>query len=32
MHPKNLRIYVNEGVGDDDSEFAQLAKKPTASC
>ncbi len=27
MHPKNLRLFVNEGVGADDSEFAQLAKQ-----
>jgi peptidoglycan-N-acetylglucosamine deacetylase len=26
MHPRNLRLFVNEGVGDDDSEYAQLAK------
>jgi peptidoglycan-N-acetylglucosamine deacetylase len=26
MHPKNLRVFVNEGVGDDDSEYAELAK------
>jgi peptidoglycan-N-acetylglucosamine deacetylase len=25
MHPKNLRLFVNEGVGADDSEFTQLA-------
>jgi peptidoglycan-N-acetylglucosamine deacetylase len=25
MHPKNLRLFVNEGVGADDSEFALLA-------
>jgi cellulose synthase/poly-beta-1,6-N-acetylglucosamine synthase-like glycosyltransferase/peptidoglycan/xylan/chitin deacetylase (PgdA/CDA1 family)/spore germination protein YaaH len=27
MHPKNLRLFVNEGVGADDSEFTQLAKQ-----
>ena len=32
MHPKNLRLFVNESVGADDSEFAELAQKPTASC
>jgi len=26
MHPKNLQLFVNEGVGDDDSEFAEVAK------
>jgi cellulose synthase/poly-beta-1,6-N-acetylglucosamine synthase-like glycosyltransferase/peptidoglycan/xylan/chitin deacetylase (PgdA/CDA1 family)/spore germination protein YaaH len=26
MHPKGLRLFVNEGVGDDDSEYAALAK------
>jgi peptidoglycan-N-acetylglucosamine deacetylase len=26
MHPKSLRLFVNEGVGDDDSEYAELAK------
>ena len=33
MHPKNLRLFVNEGVGADDSEFAAAgASRPTASC
>jgi peptidoglycan-N-acetylglucosamine deacetylase len=27
MHPKNLRLFVNESVGADDSEFAQLAQQ-----
>jgi cellulose synthase/poly-beta-1,6-N-acetylglucosamine synthase-like glycosyltransferase/peptidoglycan/xylan/chitin deacetylase (PgdA/CDA1 family)/spore germination protein YaaH len=27
MHPKNLRIFVNEGVGADDAEFTQLAQQ-----
>ncbi len=27
MHPKNLRLFVNEGVGADDDEFTQLAKQ-----
>jgi peptidoglycan-N-acetylglucosamine deacetylase len=27
MRPKNLQLFVNEGVGADDSEFAQLAKQ-----
>ena len=27
MHPKNLRLFVNEGVGADDSEFAELAQQ-----
>jgi cellulose synthase/poly-beta-1,6-N-acetylglucosamine synthase-like glycosyltransferase/peptidoglycan/xylan/chitin deacetylase (PgdA/CDA1 family)/spore germination protein YaaH len=27
MHPKNLRLFVNEGVGADDSEFALLAQQ-----
>jgi peptidoglycan-N-acetylglucosamine deacetylase len=27
MHPKNLRLFVNEGVGADDAEFAQLAQQ-----
>src|ERR1700734_206917 len=26
MHPKNLRLFVNQSVGADDSEFAELAK------
>ncbi len=26
MHPKGLQLFVNEGVGDDDSEFAEVAK------
>ena len=27
MHPKNLRLFVNESVGADDAEFAFLAKQ-----
>src|ERR1700678_3591531 len=27
MHPKNLRLFVNEGGGADDAEFAQLAQQ-----
>ena len=27
MHPKNLRLFVNESVGAEDSEFAQLAQQ-----
>ena len=27
MHPKNLRLFVNESVGADDSEFAELAQQ-----
>jgi cellulose synthase/poly-beta-1,6-N-acetylglucosamine synthase-like glycosyltransferase/peptidoglycan/xylan/chitin deacetylase (PgdA/CDA1 family) len=27
MHPKNLRIFVNEGVGADDAEFTKLAQQ-----
>ncbi len=27
MHPKNLRLFVNEGVGADDAEFAELAQQ-----
>jgi spore germination protein YaaH len=27
MHPKNLRLFVNEGVGADDAEFTQLAQQ-----
>jgi peptidoglycan-N-acetylglucosamine deacetylase len=26
FHPKNLRLFINEGVGADDSEFAELAR------
>ena len=26
MHPKNLRLFVNESVGAEDSEFAELAQ------
>ena len=27
MHPKNLRLFVNEGVGADDGEFTLLAQQ-----
>ena len=27
MHPKNLRLFVNEGVGADDAEFKLLAQE-----
>jgi cellulose synthase/poly-beta-1,6-N-acetylglucosamine synthase-like glycosyltransferase/peptidoglycan/xylan/chitin deacetylase (PgdA/CDA1 family)/spore germination protein YaaH len=27
MHPKNLKLFVNEGVGADDSDFAELAQQ-----
>src|SRR6267154_823570 len=27
MHPKNLRLFVNESVGAEDSEFAELAQQ-----
>ncbi len=26
FHPKNLRLFINQGVGADDSEFTELAK------
>src|SRR3984957_16943306 len=26
IHPKNLRLFINQGVGTDDSEFAELAR------
>src|ERR1700683_488340 len=27
MHPKNLRLFVNQSVGEDDAEFAFLARQ-----
>ena len=32
MHPKNLRLFVNESVGADDANSPIWRSIPTASC